>query len=191
MGKLVSVLFLPRISVMLWESSIDHCQSTHFPRDQVEAPPLLRSEPTHWPLSPLWPAWARPCNNHQQTLSWWSENLGHETNISTNSINRLSSLSLKCGGVGKNLEPWDAVYLSKTTSAHLVNHPSNSCKSIWEARIRDKTHNVHVSKHDLKLYGCFTNQWSIEFTPWVSSSFVCDWRWRCDVNSQDSGPGSH
>ena len=43
-------------------------------------------------------------------------------------------------------------------------------------------------KHDLKLKGCFTNQWSIEFAPWVSSSFVCDWRWRCDVNSLNWGP---
>ena len=112
MGKLVSGLFLPQISVMLWESSGDHCQSTYFPRDQVEAPPPLRSEPTHWPLSPLWPAWARPRNNHQQTLSRWSQHSGHETNISTNSINGLSRLSLKCG-VGRNLGPRDAVYLSK------------------------------------------------------------------------------
>ena len=51
---------------------------------------------------------------------------------------------------------------------------------------------IHVvvtifEQQDLKLKGCSTNQWSIELTPWVSSSFVCDQRWRCDVNSHSSG----
>ena len=51
---------------------------------------------------------------------------------------------------------------------------------------------IHVvvtifEQQDLKLKGCSTNQWPIELTPWVSSSFVCDQRWRCDVNSHSSG----
>ena len=56
-----------------------------------------------------------------------------------------------------------------------------------------EAHMIHVvvtifEQQDLKLKGCSTNQWSIELTPWVSPSFVCDQRWRCDVNSHSSGP---